>query len=158
MKLVNLQTKIFSCQNIILSTFEFLALIGGLLLLLSGGRGSGGFLSSLLCLQNSHDDLLLLDQERPDDSFPDGGGAKVSTIGSRHTLVSLRHVLQRCGTGRLDTLELDASIAASRDFGSLLLVQINELSAGRLGNAAFVAQRRVRHPTPETKSLNHFSF
>ena len=53
-------------------------------------------------------------------------------------------------------LQLDAGVTASWNFGGFFLVQIDELSTGSLGNAAFVAQSRIRHPTAEAKSLNHF--
>ena len=53
-------------------------------------------------------------------------------------------------------LKLDASVATSGDLGGFLLVQVDQFAAWRLGDAAFVAQSRVRHPTTETQPLNHF--
>merc|ERR1739838_750144 len=134
------------------------ALCGCLLLFLlaSDGGCSGGFLSRLLGLQDLDDDLLLFDQKRPDNPFSDSRGAKISAIGSRHPLVPFGHVLQRRWARRFDALQLDASVAADGEFGRLLLVQVDQFSAGSLGNSPLVAQRGIGHPAAEAKALNHF--
>ena len=44
-------------------------------------------------------------------------------------------------------LQFDARVTASWDFRGFLLIKIDEFAAGRFGDATFVAQRRVRHPT-----------
>jgi len=61
--------------------------------------------------------------------------------------VSFGHIFQRRGTGGLDTLQFDARVTASWDFRGFLLIKIDEFASGRFGDATFVAQRRVRHPT-----------
>ena len=63
--------------------------------------------------------------------------------------------LDFCSPSKITYLKLDASVAASWNFGGLLLVQVNEFATGSFGDAPFVTQRGVRHPTAKAKSLNH---
>jgi len=129
--------------------------LGGLFLLFSAFADRGGFLRSLLSLKNADDDLLLFDEKSSDDSFSNSGGAQVTAVCPGDPLVSLWHVLKRCWTRGFDSLKLDTSVAASWNFGGLLLVQVNKFATGSFGDAPFVTQRGVRHPTAKAKSLNH---
>ena len=59
---------------------------------------------------------------------------------------------KRCtgGSRYVIHLKLDARIAANGNFGRLLLIEVDEFSAGGLRDSTLVAKRRIRHPPSET--------